>query len=168
MSTIITHLMQTKFTVIGSASRSSNTAHVNMMRHAEMMGLLSSAVPASLRHTIQPVTGFYQEADMTHDPADWEKCFESSVMFGVDSEQHLALTVRLFCSTYQQDCVLVQDNDTGEITLRHPDWEQSIGTKWRKYSGINVMDSNAMADFVSGHNAFTILPCRTILEVVAQ
>lgn len=110
----------TKFVIIASACRGTESAASNMMRTAQ-----ANREVASLGRTVKAmemVTGFYAEQGQ-------EGAFEQSMAIGVDSPFTVNLINKLFCEKYEQDCILVWNRDTDTIWLRGLEWMEKIGQR---------------------------------------
>ncbi|MGL5583253.1 MAG: hypothetical protein ACRDCE_20190 [Cetobacterium sp.] len=160
MTMFTTLVTERKYSIIASASRSNLQGYMNMMRHANMMNAVKQVMYKKDHAHINPVTGFYREMGMDYKHVS--ECFEQSVMLSTDSFDKVQELVKLFCDRFEQDCILVQDNDTGVIKLRGIGWVQEIGNAWRFY---NIAGTD-IETFAMGHNAFTILPNGMAVEVV--
>lgn len=108
----------TKFVVIASACRGTESAASNMMRTAK-----AHHEVASLGRTVKAmelVTGFYAEQGQVG-------AFEQSMAIGVDSPNTLDALIELFCHKYEQDCILVWNRDTDGVWLHNCDGMTQIG-----------------------------------------
>lgn len=108
----------TKFVVIASACRGTESAASNMMRTAQ-----ANREVASLGRTVKAlemVTGFYAEQGQ-------EGTFEQSMAIGVDSPNTLNSLIKLFCLKYEQECILVWNRDTDNVWLHSDDGMTQIG-----------------------------------------
>lgn len=108
----------TKFVVIASASRGTETTQSNMMRTAT-----ASHEVRSLGRTVKAfemVTGYYAEQGQ-------DGAYEQSMAIGVDSPTTLNALVKLFCQKYEQECVLVWNKDTDNVWLYGSDGMTQIG-----------------------------------------
>lgn len=149
-----------KYMVIASASRSNLSAYNNMMRFSTMMETVKNTLPKKDYAFIIPVMEFYREEGIDHKPVS--ECFEQSVMLGTNSLTKLNELLALFVKGFQQECILVQDNDLGNIMLMGDGWSETIGNAWNFYGNVGA-DIEA---FATDHNAFTILPSGQVVEVI--
>lgn len=110
-----------KFVVIASASRGTETTGSNMVRtsqaFAEVVGL-GSAVKG-----VELVTGYYAEQGQ-------EGAYEQAMAIAVNSPKAVKALMLLFCGEYEQECVLVWNKDTDSVWLiNESGFLAELGTK---------------------------------------
>lgn len=110
-----------KFVVIASAARGTETTASNMMRTSQ--AFMEVAGLGRAVKGIELVTGFYAEAGQ-------EGAYEQSMAIAVDAPKALKAIVSLFCQKYGQECVLVWNKDTDSVWLLNENgFLAELGTK---------------------------------------
>lgn len=144
----------TKFVMIASASRGTETPASNMMRTAQ-----AQREVISLGRTIKAlemVTGFYAEKGQ-------EGTFEQSLAIGLDSPTTMSALIRLFCEKYDQDCVLVWNRDTDHVWLYGSDGMTQLGQR-----GMTRTEANLEAALLRNRvmpDAYTVAADGSVWEV---
>jgi len=126
------------FTVIASAFRATLSTNENLERHEDVTARLIKNGMCDLK----TVVGVYHEDGMP------EASREVSLMI-----QNLSLTevnqcLNMYCKTYEQDCILVMNQNNGHSSLKALEWSEELGT-WTQVTreeahevGIYTLDHN--------------------------
>ena len=126
------------FTVIASAFRANLSANANLARHEDAISNLVALSMCDLKTVI----GVYHEEGMP------EASREVSLMIENLTWKEVQSCLSLYCDDYEQDCILVMNQDNGKCTLMANDWTDSIGN-WTQVTreeahevGIYTLDNN--------------------------
>lgn len=118
-----------KYTVIASAARSNLTEAANIERHIDV-GFTLSAL--GYNRTVD-VKGFYRETQ-----ADFASV-ELSRAMPVHSLKEVQQLATLFCGAFDQDCILVINNESNDVWLVNVEGE--LFAKLGKWTTHNTKDS---------------------------
>lgn len=126
------------FTVIASAFRANLSMEHNLARHEDAMNTLVDAGMCDLKTAM----GVYQEEGQA------VASREVSIINANLSWDEVKRCVELFCKRFEQDCILVINQDTGACCLKGADWADHIG-HWQEVTrqeakevGIYTLDTN--------------------------
>lgn len=108
----------TKFTVIASAFRSNLSATTNLNRHEEVVNRL---VMDYSMCDLKAVIGVYHEEGMP------EASREVSLMIENLSWSEVKTVLVMYCNEYEQDCILVKNQENNRCALWANDWYQELG-----------------------------------------
>ena len=144
-----------KFIVIASACRGTETQASNLMRTAEALHRVR-AVGRTIKG-VELVTGFYAEQGQ-------EGAYEQSMAIATDSPQALKAIKRMFCVDYDQDCILVWNRDTNSVwLLNETGFLAELGTK-----GMGITEDSLSDAMLRGRilpDAYTIDASGAVWEV---
>lgn len=126
------------FTVIASAFRSNMSTNANLARHEEVYAKLVEMNMCDLKAAI----GVYHEEGMP------EASREVSLLIENLSWDEVKKVVSLYCNDYEQDCVLVMNQETKACCRNTIGWAEHLG-HWSKVTreealeaGIYTFDTN--------------------------
>lgn len=120
-----------QYIVIASAARATNSAQVNMMRHAFAEKFLRDLKGVM---AYESATGFFREAGQA------EGSFEQSFIIAVRDENTLAAIRSEFCLRFEQDCILQWNRKSGSV------WLTSHGDGFLAELGNDGMELRTMLD----------------------
>lgn len=118
-----------KYTVIASAARSNLTEAANIERHIDV-GFTLAAL--GYNRTVD-VKGFYRETQADFASVELSRAIPAYTLKDV---QQLAT---LFCGAFNQDCILVINNESNDVWLVNLEGE--LFTKLGKWTTHNTKDS---------------------------
>ncbi|WVX92077.1 S-adenosyl-L-methionine hydrolase [Aeromonas phage phiA014S] len=144
----------TKFVMIASASRGTETAASNMMRTAQAQREVMS-LGRTIR-ALEMVTGFYAEQGQ-------EGSYEQSLAIGLDNPNTMSALIRLFCEKYDQDCVLVWNRDTDNVWLHSSDGMTQLGQRGMVMTHHSWNTAQALGHKLA--DAFTVAADGSVWEV---
>lgn len=134
---------KSKYTVIASSARSNLSESANIERHIDC-GFSLSALGYN-RHV--DVKGFYRETQ-----ADFASV-ELSRAIPVHSLQEVQALATLYCGTFNQDCILVINNETKDVWLVNLEGE--LFAKLGKWKSHTTKDISWNAYTYDGHSYYT-------------
>ena len=152
MSIILNAEQLTKFVVIASACRSTRSVASNMTHTAQAFGEVMGLGVM----TPELATGYYAEAGQKGSHAQ-------SIIIATDRTYTVTLLSRLFREKYQQDCVLIWNRETGDVTLDFGKEFQQIGS-----NGMSMLYANvgyALMEDIKLPDTYTIAADGSVWEV---
>lgn len=109
--------MTTTFTVIATPFRAS----MSMLENQERLEACINELIANDICDFETVLGVYHEEGMP------EASREVSLMIKQLSWSEVVKLEALFCETYQQDCILVRNEENNRCALKGTGWTQELG-----------------------------------------